>query len=1252
MVRCLQQQLSEEAPHRPKRLLVFVNPFGGKRQAEKAWSTKVLPIFNMVDIKCQVVMTQYRGHAGDVMAHSNPEWLLQFDGVVVVGGDGLFNEVLNGMLKHAAPSVDVRTGNAGGGQLMHRLPGATPSSDTYHPPHLGRPSHAKKAGGAPVWATGSGGFASSSGNNNSAGGQNRQDADPVNGLFTQALCDVDSIKDGEGSNVSSCSSNANSNAVPLLKGNRGAGAGASSGGNFGARIAEAWRGGAFRGVVGGAGTGGGVAGRWSGGSLSAVESDTASERSDAGAASEGDVGGNNLDEDEDLETGVRGDGEVGGLAGGALRGDSKEERFRDFVRHPPPSPHMRLPGGKGADSSSRGGVASGTAEEGEGEATAQVGGAAECGYAGHHTGVTIGGAGGSRSVTEASRLAAGLRLGIIPAGSTDTIAYSAHGTRDVVAAALHIALGDRLPIDVGLIQTPEGVQEYACSFCGYGFFGDVMRMSEHFRWMGPSRYDFAGTLAVLGNRSYRARVSYLVPGADSVHGGNEAATMINGVPAGRKGAGKQSICVAGCDLCLAAQGKGMRMMRAATPPPNPATTARAPTSGGGPIGGSANAPSASSATGGSGGPTPGPSSAAGVAGVLTSGAMGGARAPGITIGPGTGGATAGLAPGSTQGYPGDPNHNGRTVAQHAGGAGAEDPNCPTSVSSPLGMKALVTGVAAPGPGRNKGAPCLQVMALNAPTPGGGAGVGGSGGYGGGGGSSSSSSAPPPVPLVNWDDQWSAPMVTDPVLLVADGSESSAVSGSADSGCLEAGCQGGGGCEHGGAISRGGSYGDPSIMTTPPLAERPAYAAVTAAAAAAAASGGSSAGVGMDAMQIGGGHGIGNATAGLSPGQTARHSPGQMGGQSPGQAAGPTGAHSAGQAAGQVGGQSPGQLAQAMSSAPGGGAGHVAGETTSLVPGGASLAISQGNGAGGGSQPSGPLAGSSSIQSSSSNSDSSSGSGAGGGGGGGGTGASALVAASAVAPWHGFPCSGTGGGGGNGDGSAVSSATSTPTSGTTAGYGLTKPPLSKASPPLAPRVGFGPKDSSDNAVSGGPSAIPPLGGGHAGGGGGGGARVGRAAPGGASGLGSTPPPRPPRVGKGTKAERRAQKLVDMQPLPGNWVTIEGEFMSVAAAIISCRNDKAVDGASRHAHLCDGHLDLIIVKKCSRLQQLRQLIMTSKKGADPFTLKNVEVHKTIAFHFTPLGQESAWNVDGEILQGNQVYMHVHPGLVTLFARGPES
>lgn len=45
--------------------------------------------------------------------------------------------------------------------------------------------------------------------------------------------------------------------------------------------------------------------------------------------------------------------------------------------------------------------------------------------------------------SDMAAVAARMRLGHIPAGSTDAVAYSINGTRSQLTAALHIALGDR-----------------------------------------------------------------------------------------------------------------------------------------------------------------------------------------------------------------------------------------------------------------------------------------------------------------------------------------------------------------------------------------------------------------------------------------------------------------------------------------------------------------------------------------------------------------------------------------------------------------------------------------------------------------------------------------------------------------------------------------------------------------------------------------------------------------------------------------
>lgn len=64
----------------------------------------------------------------------------------------------------------------------------------------------------------------------------------------------------------------------------------------------------------------------------------------------------------------------------------------------------------------------------------------------------------ARADDGAALAAARLRLGHIPAGSTDAVAYSINGTRSAFTAAAHIALGDRSDfhqlVTICLLLTP------------------------------------------------------------------------------------------------------------------------------------------------------------------------------------------------------------------------------------------------------------------------------------------------------------------------------------------------------------------------------------------------------------------------------------------------------------------------------------------------------------------------------------------------------------------------------------------------------------------------------------------------------------------------------------------------------------------------------------------------------------------------------------------------------------------------------
>lgn len=92
------------------RVLAVVNPFGGRKQAEKVME-RVKPIFRVADVKLETVSTEYVGHGVEIGKNLD---LRRVDGtrsssprlahpllpaVVTVSGDGVLNELVNGLLQ-------------------------------------------------------------------------------------------------------------------------------------------------------------------------------------------------------------------------------------------------------------------------------------------------------------------------------------------------------------------------------------------------------------------------------------------------------------------------------------------------------------------------------------------------------------------------------------------------------------------------------------------------------------------------------------------------------------------------------------------------------------------------------------------------------------------------------------------------------------------------------------------------------------------------------------------------------------------------------------------------------------------------------------------------------------------------------------------------------------------------------------------------------------------------------------------------
>ncbi|PON36536.1 Diacylglycerol kinase, catalytic domain containing protein [Parasponia andersonii] len=80
----------------PPRMLVILNPRSGRGRSSKVFHGIVEPIFKLAGFKLEVVNTTSAGHAKKLA--SSVDISTCPDGIICVGGDGIINEVLNGLL--------------------------------------------------------------------------------------------------------------------------------------------------------------------------------------------------------------------------------------------------------------------------------------------------------------------------------------------------------------------------------------------------------------------------------------------------------------------------------------------------------------------------------------------------------------------------------------------------------------------------------------------------------------------------------------------------------------------------------------------------------------------------------------------------------------------------------------------------------------------------------------------------------------------------------------------------------------------------------------------------------------------------------------------------------------------------------------------------------------------------------------------------------------------------------------------------
>ncbi|XP_067878127.1 sphingosine kinase 2-like isoform X1 [Heterodontus francisci] len=81
---------------KPRRLLLLVNPHSGRSLAMNYCQNHILPMILEANISYNLICTEYQNHARKLVHDIR---LDEWDGIVIVSGDGLLYEVINGLME-------------------------------------------------------------------------------------------------------------------------------------------------------------------------------------------------------------------------------------------------------------------------------------------------------------------------------------------------------------------------------------------------------------------------------------------------------------------------------------------------------------------------------------------------------------------------------------------------------------------------------------------------------------------------------------------------------------------------------------------------------------------------------------------------------------------------------------------------------------------------------------------------------------------------------------------------------------------------------------------------------------------------------------------------------------------------------------------------------------------------------------------------------------------------------------------------
>lgn len=89
-------QRSYKNSKRQRRILVIINPYGGKGNAKKIFMRKSRKLLMASGFKFDIQYTKYRGHAIDIAQNIN---ISKYDTIACASGDGIPHEVINGLYR-------------------------------------------------------------------------------------------------------------------------------------------------------------------------------------------------------------------------------------------------------------------------------------------------------------------------------------------------------------------------------------------------------------------------------------------------------------------------------------------------------------------------------------------------------------------------------------------------------------------------------------------------------------------------------------------------------------------------------------------------------------------------------------------------------------------------------------------------------------------------------------------------------------------------------------------------------------------------------------------------------------------------------------------------------------------------------------------------------------------------------------------------------------------------------------------------